>query len=67
MSIPDVKIHPHATGAAAETVAKHQTPQDLVFWAGWVRYDPVAVPFRVLIQTWQLPSSVHMFSVHGLP
>jgi len=35
MSLPDAQIYPHATGAAAETVAKHQEPQDLVFWAGW--------------------------------
>ena len=34
--IPDQKIFPHATGKAAETVAKHQDPQDLVFYAGWV-------------------------------
>ncbi|OCH86089.1 glutathione-S-transferase [Obba rivulosa] len=35
MSIPDEKIHPVATGRAAETVAKHQEPQELVFYAGW--------------------------------
>ncbi|KXN87456.1 Glutathione S-transferase omega-1 [Leucoagaricus sp. SymC.cos] len=35
MSVPDAQIHPYATGAAAETVAKHQDPQELVFWAGW--------------------------------
>ena len=36
--IPDQKIFPHATGKAAETVAKHQDAQDLVFYAGWVCY-----------------------------
>ncbi|KXN85608.1 Glutathione S-transferase omega-1 [Leucoagaricus sp. SymC.cos] len=35
MSVPDAQFHPHATGVAAETVAKHQDPQDVVFWAGW--------------------------------
>ncbi|KAF5354979.1 hypothetical protein D9756_005532 [Leucocoprinus leucothites] len=35
MSIPDVQIYPHATGAAAETVKQHQSPQELVFWSGW--------------------------------
>jgi len=35
MSIPDAKIHPVATGRAADTVAKHQQPQELVFYAGW--------------------------------
>ena len=37
MPIPDEKIYPHATGRAAETVAKHQDPQELVFYSGWVR------------------------------
>lgn len=36
MSIPDAQIHPHATGPAEAIVAKHQEPQDLVFYAGWV-------------------------------
>ncbi|EKM53398.1 uncharacterized protein PHACADRAFT_175813 [Phanerochaete carnosa HHB-10118-sp] len=35
MSVPDVKIFPHATGEAAKTVEKHQDPQDLVFYSGW--------------------------------
>ncbi|KAL4248313.1 hypothetical protein ABKN59_006672 [Abortiporus biennis] len=35
MSVPDANIHPVATGFAAETVAKHQAPQELVFYAGW--------------------------------
>ncbi|KAF7428797.1 hypothetical protein PC9H_008029 [Pleurotus ostreatus] len=35
MSLPDERFHPNATGLAAETVAKHQDPQDLVFYAGW--------------------------------
>ncbi|KAF8161336.1 glutathione-S-transferase [Crassisporium funariophilum] len=35
MGVPDEKIYPHATGAAEGTVAKHQEPQDLVFYAGW--------------------------------
>ncbi|EPQ55206.1 glutathione-S-transferase [Gloeophyllum trabeum ATCC 11539] len=35
MGVPDEKIHPHATGAAAKTVAQHEQPQDLVFYAGW--------------------------------
>ncbi|PCH35584.1 glutathione-S-transferase [Wolfiporia cocos MD-104 SS10] len=35
MGHPDENIHPIATGRAAETVAQHQDPQDLVFWAGW--------------------------------
>ncbi|CAL1711382.1 unnamed protein product [Somion occarium] len=34
-SIPDQNIFPHATGKAAETVAKHQEPQELIFHAGW--------------------------------
>ncbi|KAL0955839.1 hypothetical protein HGRIS_002041 [Hohenbuehelia grisea] len=37
MGIPDEHIHPTATGLAAETVQRHQEPQDLVFYAGWVR------------------------------
>ncbi|KAG6885002.1 hypothetical protein C0993_006653 [Termitomyces sp. T159_Od127] len=36
MTIPDVNIFPHATGRAAELVAKHQEPQDFVFYSGWV-------------------------------
>lgn len=36
--IPDQQIFPHATGKAAETVAKHQDPQELTFYAGWVRF-----------------------------
>ncbi|KDR75637.1 hypothetical protein GALMADRAFT_156618 [Galerina marginata CBS 339.88] len=35
MGIPDEQIYPHATAAAAQTVAKHQEPQDLIFYAGW--------------------------------
>ncbi|KAF9243227.1 glutathione S-transferase [Melanogaster broomeanus] len=35
MSVPDEQIHPVATSRAAETVAQHQSPQDLVFWSGW--------------------------------
>nr|ACF15452.1 glutathione-S-transferase [Phanerodontia chrysosporium] len=35
MPIPDEKIFPHATGAAAKTVEQHQDPQELVFYAGW--------------------------------
>lgn len=37
MAPPDADIHPVATGSAAETVAKHQDPQELVFYSGWVR------------------------------
>lgn len=36
MGIPDEQIYPRATAAAAKTVAKHQDPQELVFYAGWV-------------------------------
>jgi len=35
MPHPDEDIYPIATGHAAKTVAQHQEPQDLVFWAGW--------------------------------
>ncbi|KAH8087833.1 glutathione-S-transferase [Cristinia sonorae] len=35
MGVPDEHIHPVATGVAAQTVAKHQEPQDLIFYAGW--------------------------------
>ncbi|KAI5123148.1 hypothetical protein M0805_000851 [Coniferiporia weirii] len=35
MPTPDENIHPHATGVAAETVQKHQDPQELVFYSGW--------------------------------
>ncbi|TFK74644.1 glutathione-S-transferase [Pluteus cervinus] len=35
MGSPDEQIHPVATGAAAETAAQHQTPQDLIFYSGW--------------------------------
>jgi len=38
MSIPDAQIFPHATAAAAATVAKHEAPQDLIFYGGWVRH-----------------------------
>lgn len=34
--MPDVKIFPHATGAAELVVAQHQEPQELVFYSGWV-------------------------------
>ncbi|TCD61941.1 hypothetical protein EIP91_007681 [Steccherinum ochraceum] len=35
MGIPDEHIHPVATGVAAETVAKHWDPQEIVFYSGW--------------------------------
>ncbi|KZT21089.1 glutathione-S-transferase [Neolentinus lepideus HHB14362 ss-1] len=35
MGLPDEHIHPHATGAAEKTVAQHEQPQDLIFYAGW--------------------------------
>ncbi|EMD33587.1 hypothetical protein CERSUDRAFT_159757 [Gelatoporia subvermispora B] len=35
MSTPNGEVHPVATGPAAETVAKHQDPQDLVFYCAW--------------------------------
>ncbi|KAF8891850.1 glutathione-S-transferase [Infundibulicybe gibba] len=35
MSVPDEQIFPHATGPAAETVKKHQTSEDLIFYSGW--------------------------------
>ena len=36
MAIPDEQIFPHVTSEAAKTVEKHQEPQDLLFYAGWV-------------------------------
>lgn len=39
MSVPDVQIFPHATGQAIKTVEAHQDPQELIFYAGWVRVD----------------------------
>ena len=38
MGSPDEQMHPHATGNAATTVEKHQEPQELIFYAGWVRH-----------------------------
>ncbi|KAI6119017.1 glutathione S-transferase [Pisolithus croceorrhizus] len=35
MAPPDANIHPVATGRAAETVARHQDPQELTFYSGW--------------------------------
>ncbi|KAH7910028.1 glutathione S-transferase [Hygrophoropsis aurantiaca] len=35
MAPPDVDIFPHATGKAAELVARHESPQEIVFWSGW--------------------------------
>lgn len=32
MSTPDEHIHPHATGAAAETVKRHDKPEELIFY-----------------------------------
>lgn len=42
MPLPDESIHPVATGAAAETVSKHESPQDIVFYCAlllllWLR------------------------------
>lgn len=34
---PDEQVHETATGAALKTVEAHKEPQDLVFYAGWVR------------------------------
>jgi len=34
-SLPDEKLHPVATGPAAEIVASHQAPQSLEFYSGW--------------------------------
>ena len=33
MSVPDVKIFPHATGEAAKTVADHTAKQNITFFA----------------------------------
>lgn len=41
MSVPDADIFPYATGDAALTVKEHSSPQDLVFWAGWVSSFPL--------------------------
>lgn len=51
MSIPDAKIHPVATGRAADTVAKHQEPQELVFYAGWVNlcWHTFSIPFQLTL------------------
>lgn len=38
MGIPEENIYPHATGPAEHLVAKHQEPQELIFYAGWVRH-----------------------------
>jgi glutathione S-transferase len=35
MPLPDEQIFPHATAEAEKTVAKHQAPQDLIFYSGW--------------------------------
>lgn len=35
MAIGELGTYPHATGAAAAVVSKHEEAQDLVFWSGW--------------------------------
>lgn len=35
MGMPDEHIHPTATGTALETVKRHESPEDLVFYSGW--------------------------------
>ncbi|KAF8552953.1 glutathione S-transferase [Imleria badia] len=47
--LPDEEIHPVATGRAAETVAEHQDPQDLVFWSGWrvwIALEERGIPYQ---------------------
>ena len=51
MSIPDEQIFPYATGAAAETVEKHQQPQDVIFYAGWVRTMRTEIAIAVTKQS----------------
>ncbi len=35
---PGPVFHRKATGDAALTVAAHTEPQDIILWAGWVRF-----------------------------
>lgn len=66
MSLPDERFHPYATGLAAETVAKHQDPQDLVFYAGWVNsFTDFALQVKLIMNT-RVSSFVHLFSEAGL-
>lgn len=37
MSAQDADMYPTASGDALGTVKQHQRPENLVFWAGWVR------------------------------
>ena len=61
MAIPDEQIFPHATGEAEKTVEKHQEPQDLVFYAGWVGACMDRFAYVGLSEC----SSVRSCSVHG--
>ncbi|KAH9917095.1 glutathione-S-transferase [Epithele typhae] len=53
MSVPDVKIFPHATGLASKTISEHQDKQDLVFYSGWV--CPYVQRTRIVLEERGIP------------
>ena len=66
--VPDQHIHPVATGAAAKTVEKHQEPQDLVFYSGWVSQRIIDDSLKKQAHGGghlDLISFVHSFNEHG--
>ncbi|KAJ9635641.1 hypothetical protein H2204_005815 [Knufia peltigerae] len=55
--------HATATGAAKSTVNCHQTPQDLIFWAGWVNPYLKEEHFLAISPKGLVPAIQH----HGSP
>ena len=62
MGYPDEDVYPTATGRALETVKQHEGPQDLVFWAGWVRGTSLLIRHE---RSDRLVSSVRSCSASG--
>lgn len=66
MGIPDEQIFPHATGAAARTVEQHQEPQELIFYAGWVRIPLYMDVLRSSqLESSRYASSARLFNAAG--
>jgi len=60
MGIPDEDIYPTATGEALKTVQAHQSPQDVVFYAGVLKSFSIGSHI-----TREQVGFVRLYSAHG--